>query len=314
MTRDERQLASRGPVLRIFPERRRAIRLAVLLAVLLGVLGYSVWRTAWWPDVELETAHYVIRSNATPEQTEEAARALEELHDAYMRFFADFPRRGGEPLRVNLYRDREEFRRCHPRAGWAEGFYRKGRCYAYYAALDANPFHWLLHEATHQLNHDVTCLRAPKWLDEGLATYFSTSRYEEGEVLLGKPNGDAYPIWWLCDLHLTGDVDADIRAGSLIPLRAIVSGRGGPDIDIEFNLYYIHWWSLTHFLIEGDEGSHREAFMQLLRAGGGLDAFEESIGPIDAVQAEWHAYLRDLQQQALRGELSPRGRDADRPG
>jgi hypothetical protein len=298
-------------VLRIFPERKRAIRLAILLAVLGGVIGYSGWRSAWWPDVEVHTAHYAIRSSATREQTEEAGRALEELHNAYMQLFADFrdQRPAARLLEVNLYRDQREFHRCNPRAGWAEAYYRRGRCYAYRADLDANPYHWLMHEAVHGLNHEVTRLGAPKWIDEGLATYFSASRYVDGRLLLGKPNGDSYPLWWVNDLHLTGDLDADIRSGGVIPLRAIITGRGGPDIDREFNLYYVHWWSLSHFLLEGGGSERREACLQLIRDGGGLEAFEKRIGPVDEVQAEWYQYLRELQDRTMRGEFSPRRRD-----
>jgi hypothetical protein len=292
---------------RIFPNRPRRIRLGVLAAILLALLGYCRWRTAWWPDIELQTTHYVIRSSATMEHTEEARRALEALHAAYTAFFAGFPDRRGSDglLKVNLYRDQQEFRRCNPRARWAEAYYGRGRCYAYRADSDANPYHWLIHEATHQLNHEVTCLDAPRWLDEGLASFFSTSRYVDGGLLLGQPNGDSYPIWWVYDLHLSGDVDADIRAGEVIPLRAIITGRGGPDIDKKFNLYYIHWWSLTHFLLQGGGPERREACFQLIRDGGGLEAFERRIGPVEGVQAEWYQYLRALQDRAVGGEFSP---------
>ena len=40
--------------------------------------------------------------------------------------------------------------------------------------------------------------------------------------------------------------------------------------------------------------------MALAQRGGGLDAFEQLIGPVDTVQAEWHAYVRRL-KAALAG-------------
>jgi hypothetical protein len=40
--------------------------------------------------------------------------------------------------------------------------------------------------------------------------------------------------------------------------------------------------------------------LALVQRGGGLDAFEQLIGPMDTVQAEWHAYVRRL-KAALAG-------------
>jgi hypothetical protein len=34
--------------------------------------------------------------------------------------------------------------------------------------------------------------------------------------------------------------------------------------------------------------------LALVQRGGGLDAFEQLIGPVDTVQSEWHAYIRRL--------------------
>ena len=39
-----------------------------------------------------------------------------------------------------------------------------------------NPYHWMLHESVHRLNREVAHLQLGKWLGEGLAEYFSTSR------------------------------------------------------------------------------------------------------------------------------------------
>ncbi len=36
------------------------------------------------------------------------------------------------------------------------------------------------------------------------------------------------------------DLETDNNNGSVIPLRSIISGSGGPDIDEAFNLYYVH--------------------------------------------------------------------------
>jgi hypothetical protein len=289
--------------MKILPSPERCRRLAVALALLGAVIGFYVWRTWWWPDLEVQTEHYAIRSTATRAQTEDAGRALETLYAEYMGLLGDLPglAESEKPLEVCLYGNRDEFRRVNPRAGWAEALYRGAECHAYFTAHEANPYHWLLHEAVHQLNRQVAHLDLATWADEGLAEYFSASRYADGALQLGRPDPNAYPIWWVYEMGLAGDLQEDIAEGRIIPLRAIVSGRGGPDIDEKFNLYYIHWWSLTHFLIEADGGPSRDDYLRLIREGGSLGAFEQYIGPIERVQRRWYEYLCELYQQAIAG-------------
>jgi len=40
-----------------------------------------------------------------------------------------------------------------------------------------------------------------------------------------------------------------------------------------------------------------------VRRGGGLEAFEQAIGPVDKVQGEWHAYARRLKAALARGDV-----------
>jgi hypothetical protein len=291
--------------MRILPEPKRRRRLALWLAALAAVAAPYVWRTWWSPDLTVRTEHYTIRSTATQEQTEQAGRALETLYKAYVEFCAELPQVHGARgrLKVDLYGLRSEFIRCHPRIGWAEAFYGRGCCHAYYGTGEANSHHWLLHEAVHQLNAEVARLRLPKWIDEGLATYFATSRYEDGVLRLGRPDSETYPTWWLAKLGRSGDLEADLRRGRIIPLRAVISGDGGPDLDEEFNLYYVHWWTLTHFLLERDEGRQRGAYFRVIRKGGDLGAFESEFGPVEEVQRQWYVHLRGLYELAARRAL-----------
>jgi hypothetical protein len=66
-----------------------------------------------------------------------------------------------------------------------------------------------------------------------------------------------------------------------------------------FNLYYLHWWTLTRFIFESEK--YHDRALLLAQRGGGLDAFEAIIGPVDQVQIEWHDYVRRL-KAALAGE------------
>ena len=241
----------------------------------------------------LRTRHYIIRSTATPSQTALVAAAVESLHDAYIAFFPDLPVGSRDAkLKMVLYRDQREFKANNRSRPWAEAYYRTPTCYAYYADGQPNPYHWMVHEATHQLNREVAGFKRTQWMDEGLASYFGASRIEHGRLLPGTIDTNTYPIWWLTSLALSGDLEDDIAKGRIIPLRELVSGTG-PDIGQHVNLYYIQFWSLSHFLFHYNDGQYAARYRKLIAEGGSLEDFEATIGPIDRIQRQWYAYLRE---------------------
>ncbi len=272
----------------------RTNRLIGYLVILAGVATWKFVPRPWHPTVTMETAHYAISSTAMRAQTEEIGRVVEELYLAYSNQFSSLPKfdKAHPKLKMKLFKNRDEFRRINPGLGWAEAFYRKPYCRAYYSASEVNPYHWMLHEAVHQLNAEVAHLELAKWLEEGLADYFATSRFLSGKLALGRLDPNTYPIWWIDEIATTPDLGANLQNKSVIPLRAIVSGSGGPGMNRNFNLYYLHRWTLTHFIFETPK--YRGHAFTLMKAGGGTKAFEEQIGPLDQVQTEWHAHVRKL--------------------
>jgi protein-S-isoprenylcysteine O-methyltransferase Ste14 len=280
----------------------RQKRLLVLFAILIAFAAWAYVPRPWSPGAVLETEHYVIRSSATDEQTREIALAAEIVYSGYLRLMDEFQRTvpPHSKLGIKLFRDRREFRRCNRIRGWAEAFYQPPYCYQYYSADEVHPYHWMMHEATHQLNDAAARLRLPQWLEEGLACYVSTSRIVDNSLHLGEIDTNTYPIWWLDSLELSGDLDADKKRGTIIPLRAILSGQGGPSMNRRFNLYYLHWWSLTHFLMHYENGQYRAGLGRLIADGGALPAFEKHIGPIETIERQWYGHLAELQKQTSR--------------
>ena len=278
-------------------------RMLFYLLVLLGVAAWRFVPRPWHPTLRLEGPHHVIHSTATPEQTEATAHVLELLYGAYSNRFGTLAgfRRDAAKLEVKLFKDRTEFRRINPGLGWAEAFYREPYCRAYFSAGEANPYHWMLHESVHQLNREVARLKLTKWLEEGLAEYFSTSRIGTNALAVGRIDPNTDPVWWLDELATHADLAENIRNGSVIPLRAIITNTGGPSLNRHFNLYYLHWWTLTHFLFESP--GYRGRALTLVQRGGGIDAFEQTIGPVDQVQVEWHAYVRHLKRLVSRSDV-----------
>lgn len=201
---------------------------------------------------------------------------------------------------MRLYDTRDEFRSANGIEGWAEALYRRPVCHQYFAADKPNPYHWMVHEATHQLAAEVAGLKLPKWLNEGLAGCFASGRISGGRLDLDEVDVNTYPAWWIGLIATSGQLEDDKSGGSVIPLRAIVSGRGGPKLDARVNLYYLHWWTLVRFLME----EHRDGLAELLRSKGDEAAFEKWVGPFDEVEREWYRSVLELKKR-LEGVTTP---------
>jgi hypothetical protein len=243
------------------------------------------------------TAHFEVTSRATVAQTGLVGSAAEALMRAYLQFFQLDEKavpKGG--LKLNLFKNRAEFKaRVTGAPPWAEALYRKGVSYAYYDASGASGYHWMLHETTHQLNELVGHTPRAKWVEEGLACYFGASAIEDNALVPGHIEAKAYPVWWLEELGPSGDAAKDFASGRVVPLRALITGQGGPPLDTHVNQWYLGYWSLVHFLLHGEQGKYAAGFHKLLAGKSAtLADFERDIGPVDALQAEWYRYLQGL--------------------
>lgn len=238
-----------------------------------------------------ETAHFAFLSTADRGLTTRAAVATEALFDAYVGFFGDVPAAVPAKFKLRIYATRDEFQANNRSRPWAEAFYHQGVGHAYLDDSRPNPFHWLLHETVHQLNRELTGYAKEKWINEGLATYLASSRFAEGRLQPGVMDLDAYPLGWLRRWPLSGDWDADVRAGKVISLRALITGQGGPPLDASVNAHYLGYWSLSHFLMHHDGGRHAGAYRQMLRQGASLADFERLVGPLEEIEPQWYAYL-----------------------
>lgn len=277
---------------------KREKRLLVFLAIFVSIYLADYIYRFWSPDIVVETEHYKIYSTATAEQTEEIAEVAEILYTGYQQLLKQLQHevKPHPKLKVRLFRDKDEYQRCNRIRNGPESFYRKPYSYQYYSADKANPYHWMVHEATHQLNAEAAGLKLAQWLDEGIASYVSTSRIVDGSINFGQIDPNTYPTWWFASMSITGNLDMDKKIDSLVPLRAIITGKGGPGINKWVNLYYLHWWSLMHFLFHYEDGKYVTGLSELIKEGGSLSAFEKHIGPVDEIEQQWYEYIIDLRK------------------
>lgn len=238
----------------------------------------------------VDSTHYRVTTTASHAQALAVAHAMEALRGAYLSTMDVRPQVGGR-LSLVLYKDRAEFKANNRSRPWAEAYYLAPHCNAY-VADGRNPYHWMVHEGVHQLNNEVAHYRLPGWINEGLASYFGTSRIVDGVMRPGEIDRDAYPIWWLPDLWLSGDRERDIDEGTVLSLRTLMRSDRD-DVNRRFNRYYIGYWSLSHFLFHYRGGRYADGYRKLVRLGGTTTDFERLIGPIDRIEAEWYGYLSD---------------------
>lgn len=107
-------------------------------------------------------------------------------------------------------------------------------------------FETLFHEAFHAFSHNFLWnpgrRPVPRWLEEGLASYFERSVVEAGELT----HGGAFPAF----LDLLRK-----KGGSLLPLEKVL--RGDPTMFLirhqndedRSNLYYAQSWAIAHFMV-----------------------------------------------------------------
>ena len=156
----------------------------------------------------------------------------------------------------------------------------------------------LVHEAAHQLTDQSFYgegFQPSAWVSEGLASYFGfTYRDKSGAFRAGEIGGKNAALIKGGAKSATGEAGARLRdfrkavkaqgsdGGSFVD--QFVSTASDPRVFYgeDLLLNYTIAWVLTHYLLHGDEGAHRDAFVSYIRAeargDGGPEAFYREIG------------------------------------
>lgn len=255
-----------------------------------------------------DSPHYTAASTASPRLTREILSRLEIQRRAYLRELSLRHPDTASRLHLRLHRSRREMREMENLPSWAEGMYDDSVCIEYVDPTQNNPWHWSLHEAVHQLNHEVAHLTLPGWANEGVACLFSTSRSHGDSLSLGELDPQTYPIWHYASLHLSGDPEADARAGEIVLAADAIAGRDTSDLSHTVNAHYITWTSLVHYLW----ATNREAWWDWVRHDPTVPGLERRYGSLDTIQARWYRHLQALvsSQRASAVPISLRDRRA----
>jgi hypothetical protein len=243
----------------------------------------SNWTNAW----EVETDHYIVRTNVSLERGVELATRLEKLYAIFFRLFAGFfnsreqvavlfdppGRRAARPanaesrptkkFRVHYYRAREEYLdalRPYVKVGLdgSTGMYLTGTHVAYFYQTNSPEDGTVIHEATHQLFSETVehrhgdGSRGNFWVLEGIACYMESFQETEDRVELGSWNAQRLKR-------------ARQRLANFTPLQELIAlDRKDFERNEVVNLY-AQSACFAHFLMHCNAGQYRGALVNYLK-------------------------------------------------
>ncbi len=245
---------------------------------------------------ELETAHYIIKTDVAETVCKSAAGVMEELYAAYAAIFRLDPKEQWPKAEVIIFDKREDFTAYATSIGSelepeALGFFHvsgdKSQIVTFKRRTNEfDTLGTLYHEATHQFITMVIGLKniSPLWLHEGLAVYFENSRWQDGKLKTG--------IVPKTRLLLLQDA---LRTGKHVHLADLLK-RGRDTYD---SLCYSEGWAFIYFLVKADGGAYADRFRRyfnMLRAGEKSDAaFKTCFGNnIDKLENAWKKFVLGL--------------------
>ena len=289
------------------------------------------FRNAW----EVQTDHYLVRTNHSLEEGVALGKALEEVHRFFQSSFAAFfnspeqmkrlfegnVKRGRvtrpRPFVVHFYRDAAEYRRVlRPRIPQIEitnGLYMPEDRIVYFffskPVDEGFPQATVFHEATHQMFYESRSRQRPIareahfWIIEGIACYMESFRRTGTGYQVGDPKYVRFH--WARHRWLT--------EGYYFPLEKF-SSLGMRDFQLDPNISrnYSQASGLVHFFLHYNAGVYRDALIrhlaQLYSPDRRIDvATLETLTGIRFAEldGQYHRYLK-AQQESLDNPRPPR--------
>lgn len=277
-------------------EARSRSRCALLTAVLLLVaVPSSAQRLVDDGWLVVESRHFTLYTNATPERGYEIAESLERFRAVFAQLSPQIELKSPAPTKLLAFKDAESYapyKTVADRAGSRILGQFLSHVDGNYLTLDAgtelvDSFTVIYHEYVHYfVRHNFPGV--PLWFNEGLAEYYSTFAIEDGLARVGAPV-DRHLDWLRRHSELGLDEVLATDQGS----RKHQAGGAGR--------FYAVSWILVHYLLSGEAERLDQTADFFLRLSDGEDpeeAFEEAF---------------DLRLRTLEDDLVEYSRGADLP-
>jgi tetratricopeptide (TPR) repeat protein len=286
--------------------------LLLLAVVLLGASGFSEEK----PWREIRSPHFRVITNGSEGAGRHVAREFEQMRAVFAEEFPGYRLDSAEPLLIVAPEDESTTKKLLPDFWRHSGpkpagvyFHAWEQPYAL-VRLDMvgsdevtkDEFAVVYHEYVHSLLH-LNLHWLPTWLDEGLAEFYSYTRFERNRTIIGAPPRDKWALTVL-------------QSRPLMPLAKFLDQRGSfTRSEEDTQLFYEQSWALTHFLTLGpgmDGGARLQKFYNAMQQGvEQKKAFQDAFGDFKQVQHDFDQYVHLFAFNAAAVPTPPRVDDKD---
>ena len=235
------------------------------------------FRKAW----EVDTDHYLVKTNVSLEQGVELAVMLEGFHDYFRRAFPAFfnspqqltrafagTRKKRSPYVVHFYRTQQEYvdrlKAKNPQIAITNGIYMPDERVAhFFNANGVDIQSTLYHEATHQVLYELYPVarriadREHFWIIEGFACYMESFRKTKNGITIGDPS----------HIRFAAAQHRLVEDNYYVPLATFAAmGKRPFQMHRNISMNYTQASGLTHFFLHYQNGRYRNALISHLSA------------------------------------------------
>ena len=249
----------------------------------------------WAVEVKIDTPLLAIYAGKDLAYARRVARILENETQVYLRLYGKVWKMETKikPINVFLFPDMETYQRMSGEEPGNPAVYLNDKRALYVSGGDqeALPYRTInaVHEMLHALDDNLAHVLSPFvpfWAQEGRAHHFGYA--VQGLQVL--PGHVRVPPKDLLIKNLQSGIEAT-------PLPAFLALDNKAFMDGKQDENYAQAWALVHFLFEGDEGRHAEAFRKYLSgfpAKSNLAAFEATVGKASDLQEPYARYVKEV--------------------
>jgi tetratricopeptide (TPR) repeat protein len=261
---------------------------------LISVLAFSfaAVSAADKPFTEVRSPHFRVLTNGNEHDARRIALEFEQMRAVFAVGFPNMRLSTGAPLLIFAVQTENDMKALAP-AMWKKhkgplpaGLFQIGweKQFAI-VRLDQDlpgAYNVVYHEYVHTLLHS-NFRWLPTWLDEGLADFYGSTRFEGKKSYIGAPSTRVN----------------DLKNHTMIPLETLLVVnpwsyfRGDEN---QISTFYAESWALVHYLVFGQDmelGKKLSHFYARLQAGDQqMKAFREVFGDLKTVDASLRQYIQ----------------------
>src|SRR5271168_5236446 len=282
-----------------------------LTAVVLTFLCLAIPGPASLPGAKHETwfaarsPNFVVVTNAGEKEARKTAIRFEQIRAVFRRSLEVASKHASPVITILAVKDENSVKALLPEY-WTKGHAHPAGMFIqnmnqYFAVVElnaqgSNPYNTIYHEYFHSLTAPYFP-NLPVWLSEGLAEFYGSTEILDSEVRLGESDPELIE---------------ELKQGGFMPLDVLFKVDYNSPYYNEQNkisIFYAESWALTHYLMVGDNTTHRamlNAYLGALSKGATPEqAAVQSFGDLKKLEAALHAYIGNERFYYLKGVPPP---------